>query len=143
MMTLDFDNAGSNLHEDESVTVEEGKKTILIFSPDLNFCFSLSMLFQDRYNVITTTNIGMLHSFVSHYSANLLIMDAAPSEKIIEQVHVLKDLNKRLPIIMLYVYSPKEAQLDNRVRQEIDSVFYKPFDFATVSKRINELLPAT
>ena len=143
MMTLDFDNAGSNLHEDESVTVEEGKKTILIFSPDLNFCFSLSMLFQDRYNVITTTNIGMLHSFVSHYSANLLIMDAAPSEKIIEQVHVLKDLNKRLPIIMLYVYSPKEAQLDNRVRQEIDSVFYKPFDLATVSKRINELLPAT
>jgi DNA-binding response OmpR family regulator len=143
MMTLDFDNAGRDLHEDETVIVEEGKKTILIFSPDLNFCFSLSMLFQDRYNVITTTNVGMLHSFVSHYSANLLIMDAVPSEKIIEQVHALKDLNRKLPIIMLYVYSPKEAQLDNRVRQEIDSVFYKPFDLATVSKRINELLPAT
>jgi DNA-binding response OmpR family regulator len=143
MMTLDFDNAGRDLHEDETVIVEEGKKTILIFSPDLNFCFSLSMLFQDRYNVITTTNVGMLHSFVSHYSANLLIMDAAPSEKIIEQVHALKDLNRKLPIIMLYVYSPKEAQLDNRVRQAIDSVFYKPFDLAAVSKRINELLPAS
>ena len=125
------------------MTVEVGKKTILILSLDLNFCFSVFMLFQVRSNVITMSNIGMLHSFVSHYSANLLIIDAAPSEKIIEKVHVLKDLNKRLPIIMLYVYSPKEAQLDNRVRQEIDSVFYKPFDLATVSKRINELLPAT
>jgi DNA-binding response OmpR family regulator len=143
MMTLDFDSAPDNRVQDETVTVDEGKKTILIYSPDLNFCFSLSMLFQDRYNVITTTNVGMLHSFVSHYAANLLIMDAAPSEKIIEQVHALKDLNKRLPIIMLYVYSPKEALLDSRVRQEIDSVFYKPFDLTAVSKRISELLPAT
>ncbi len=142
MMTLDFDNAREKLSEDESVIVEEGKKTILIYSPDLNFCFSLSMLFQDRYNVITTTNVGMLHSFVSHYSANLLIMDAAPSEKIIDHVHAIKDFNKRLPIIMLYVYSPKEASLDSRIRQEIDSVFYKPFDLAAVSKRIDELLPA-
>jgi DNA-binding response OmpR family regulator len=141
MMTLDFDSH-PNGSRSSVATMEEGKKTILIYSPDLNFCFSLSMLFQDRYNVITTTNAGMLKSFVSHYSANLLILDAPPSEQIIEHLHTLKDLNCHLPIIMLYVYSPKEASLDGKVRQNVDSVFYKPFDLAAVSKRINELLPA-
>lgn len=140
-MTVESGKQRSEPTENDVTTMDERKNTILIYSPDLNFCFSLSMLFQDRYNVITTTNSSMLDSFVAHYAANLLIVDASPSEKMLERVHALKDLNKRLPIIMLYVFNPKEASLDRAVRKEVDSVFYKPFDLAAVSKRINELLP--
>lgn len=121
-------------------TVDEKKKTILIYSPDLNFCFSLSMLFQNKFNVITTTNPSTLETFVMHYSANLLIVDASPSEKMRQQLHTLKELNHELPIILLYVYSSKEALLDRDVRKDVDSVFYKPFDLSAVSKRINDLL---
>lgn len=121
--------------------VDESKKTILIYSPDLNFCFSLSMLFQDRYNVITTTNPGMLETFVAHYSADLIIVDAVPSAKMATRLVELRKLNNSLPIIMLYVYNAKEAQLDQQIRSNVDSVFYKPFDLAAVSKRIDELLP--
>ena len=116
------------------------KSTILIYSPDLNFCFSLSMLFQDRYSVITTTNPGMLEPFVTHYSADLLIVDAVPSHKMIERLKDLKGLNTRLPIIMLYVYSPKDVDLDRLVRSRVDSVFYKPFDISDIANRIRELL---
>jgi DNA-binding NtrC family response regulator len=121
--------------------VDESKKTILIYSPDLNFCFSLSILFQDRFSVITTTNADMLETFVAHYSAHLVIVDAVPSDEIIEKLDALKRLNKGLPIIVLYVYSPKEVQLDRMIRSHVDSVFYKPFDVTAVSKRIEELLP--
>lgn len=124
----------------ELPAVDEKKKTILIYSPDLNFCFSLSMLFQNKFNVITTTNPSTLESFAMHYSANLLIVDASPSAKMREQLHSLRELNQDLPVIMLYVYSAKEALLDADVRQEVDSVFYKPFDLTAVSKRINDLL---
>ncbi len=140
-MTVESGKQRSEPTGNDITTMDERKNTILIYSPDLNFCFSLSMLFQDRYNVITTTNSSMLDSFVAHYAANLLIVDASPSEKMLERVHALKDLNKRLPIIMLYVFNPKEVSLDHAVRKEVDSVFYKPFDLAAVSKRINELLP--
>jgi DNA-binding response OmpR family regulator len=99
------------------------------------------MLFQDRYNVITTTSSSMLEELVVHYSASLLIVDSAPSEKLIKLLHRVKELNTQLPIIMLYVYSPKEADLDRAARNEVDSVFYKPFDLAAMSRRINELLP--
>lgn len=124
-----------------SRAVDEAKKTILIYSPDLNFCFSLSMLFQDRYNVITTTNPGMLETFVGEYAADLVVVDAVPSEKLIERLDGLKALNKCLPIIMIYVYSQKEIILDSTIRRHVDSVFYKPFDVGDMSKRIAELLP--
>jgi DNA-binding NtrC family response regulator len=120
----------------------DGKKTILIYSPDLNFCFSLSMLFQDRYNVITTTNIGMLDKLVADHSANLVMVDAVPSEKLIERIDSLKSLNKKLPIILLYVYNSKDVALDKAIRRHVDSVFYKPFEITPVSRKIEELLGA-
>ena len=120
--------------------VDENKKTILIYSPDLNFCFSLSMLFQDRYNVITTTNLGLLDKFVGTYSADLVIIDAIPSEKIIGRLEGLREIKSDLPIIMLYVYSSREVELDTEIRKHVDSVFYKPFEIDSVSERIEGLL---
>jgi DNA-binding NtrC family response regulator len=118
-----------------------GKRTILIYSSDLNFCFSLSMLFQDRYNVITTTNPVMMPTLVSDYSADLLIVDAVPSEQLLERLDGVREINAGLPIIMLYVYSPKLVHLENAVRSHVNSLFYKPFDLNVVSKAIEELLP--
>ena len=120
--------------------VEEAKRTILIYSPDLNFCFSLSMLFQDRYNEVTTTNPGMLETFVEHYAADLVIVDAVPSEKMIGRLDGLKSQKKQLPVIMLYVYSSRDAALDAAIRRRVDSVIYKPFDIADMARRIAELL---
>ena len=121
--------------------VEGNKKTIIIYSPDLNFCFSLSMVFQDRYNVITTTNLGMLEKFVATYAADLVIVDAVPTEKLIQRIDCLKTAKSALPVIILYVYSAKEVAVDRVIRSHVDSVFYKPFEISAVSKRIEELLP--
>ena len=120
--------------------VEEGKKTILIYSPDLNFCFSLSMLFQDRYNVITTTNIGSLDKFVADYSADLVLIDAVPSEKLLQRVDALKQLKADLPLIMLYVYNGKDVRLDQCLRKQVAAVLYKPCEVAAVSQKIQEIL---
>jgi DNA-binding NtrC family response regulator len=130
----------SKKHPQDEFESGEEKKTVLIYSPDLNFCFSLSMLFQDRYNVITTTNIGMLDKLVADHSANLVMVDAVPSDKLIDRVNSLKGLNKKLPIILLYVYSSKDVALDKAIRRHVDSVFYKPFEIAPVSRKIEELL---
>lgn len=120
--------------------VDENKKTIIIYSPDLNFCFSLSMVFQDRYNVITTTNMGMLEKFVAIYSADLVIVDAVPTDSLIGRIDALRASKQNLPVIILYVYTPKDMALDRTIRAHVDSVFYKPFEINAVSKRIDEIL---
>lgn len=139
-MMLEYENNQSV--QTNTPTVDENKKTILIYSPDLNFCFSLSMLFQDRYNVITTTDVMMLEKVGANYAAHLIIVDASPSQRMIERLHSVKASNPDIPIIMLYVYSPKDAAFDRAVRGAVDAVFYKPFDLSAMSKRINELLPS-
>ncbi len=134
--TTDTDKGKQPMRPD----VDEKKKTIIIYSPDLNFCFSLSMVFQDRYNVITTTNLGLLEKFVAIYSADLVIVDAVPTEKLIQRIDGLKTSNCDLPVIILYVYSAKEVAMDKVIRSHVDSVFYKPFEISAVAKRIDDLL---
>lgn len=126
----------------QRTAADEQRKTIVICSPDLNFCFSLSMLFQDRYNVVTTTSLEMLGDSVSTCSADLLLVDAGPSRQMLQHIEGLKGKHPRLPIIMLYVYSAKDVALDKAIRDEVDSVFYKPCEIGMVSQRIDDLLKA-
>jgi len=140
-MTSSFQSYKKQVAGMRGTVVDGAKKTIFIYSPDLNFCFSLSMLFQDRYNVVTTTNPGMLESSVGEYSADLVIIDAIPSDALVHRLEELKARQKALPIIMLYVFSPKTMVLEGAMRRHVDAVFYKPFETDAMSKRISELLP--
>jgi DNA-binding NtrC family response regulator len=133
---------GSTHTTEHSAHTAQKKKTILVYSADLNFCFSISMVLQNKYNVITTTNCELMEKFAADYSAQLVIVDASPSQTLLECLREVKKHNDKLPIILLYVYSPKDAAIDNVIRHEVDSVFYKPFDLTAMSKRISELLPA-
>ena len=129
-----------NARKSVQTEVDEAKKTLVIYSPDLNFCFSLSMVFQDRYNVVTTTSLTTLEKSVSHYTADLVVVDADPSEKMIQRIDRLRESNRGIPVILLYVYNAREGTLDRAVRSHVDSVFYKPVEINAVSRRIDELL---
>jgi DNA-binding response OmpR family regulator len=118
----------------------EGRKTILIVSPDPNFCLSLSMLFGDRYGVLTASSLSVLQEGMEARRIDLILVDEGPSRKMVERIDAFRHLNPTLPIIILYVYSPKDVDLDSDLRKTADSVFYKPFEIGTVSKRVDDLL---
>lgn len=118
----------------------EGRKTILIVSPDPNFCLSLSMLFGDRYRVLTASSLSVLQEGMEARRIDLILVDEGPSRKMVERIDAFRHLNPTLPIIILYVYSPKDVDLDSDLRKTADSVFYKPFEIGTVSKRVDDLL---
>ena len=116
------------------------RKTILIFSPDLNLCFSLSSLFQDRYHAVTTTNIATFEKLATCFGADLAIVDEVPSDCLIKRLEVLGAGRPKIPVIVLYVYNGKDVALDREIRSRVDSVFYKPVEISVVSKRIDEIL---
>jgi response regulator RpfG family c-di-GMP phosphodiesterase len=118
------------------------RKTILIFSPDLNLCFSLSILFQDRYHVVTTTNITTFERLATCFGADLAIVDEVPSDCLVRRLEVIGAGQRKIPVIMLYVYNGKDVALDRAIRGRVDSVFYKPVEISLVSKRIDEILTA-
>jgi DNA-binding response OmpR family regulator len=116
-------------------------KTLLIFSPDLNLCFSLSMLFQDRFHVVTNTDLSMIEPVAVGESADMIIVDALPSERLIAQLDALRAACGTVPVLMLYAYNARTGALDRAIRRHVDSVFYKPVEIAAVTRRIEELLP--
>lgn len=118
------------------------RKTILIFSPDLNLCFSLSSLFQDRYHAVTTTNIATFEKLATCFGADLAIVDEVPSDFLIGRLDALGAGCPKIPVIMLYVYNGRDVALDRAIRSRVDSVFYKPVEISVVSKRIDEILTA-
>jgi DNA-binding NarL/FixJ family response regulator len=121
---------------------ERERKTILIFSPDLSLCFSLSSLFQDRYHAVTTTNIATFERLATCFGADLAIVDEIPSDFLIGRLEALGAGRPKIPVIMLYVYNGKDVALDRAIRSRVDSVFYKPVEISVVSKRIDEILAA-
>jgi DNA-binding NarL/FixJ family response regulator len=126
-------------HERQPVAAG-AKKTLLIYSPDVNFCSSLSMLFQESYDVVTTTSIGAVNEYAGEHAADLVLIDAVPTEKLIERLDRLKEASPSTAVIMLYVYSAREKTLDATIRNHVNSVFYKPVEMTAVSQRIQELL---
>ena len=118
------------------------KPVILIYSPDMNFCFSLSSFFQDRYDVITTTDPEFLGSLASIRTARLVMIDEEPSPGMIDRVRDLRRVNHDLPVIMLYVYGPRGGDLDKAVREHVNAVLYKPLSVNEISRSIEELIGA-
>jgi hypothetical protein len=123
-----------------SAAADRARKTILIFSPDLNLCFSLSSLFQDRYHAVTTTNIATFEKLATCFGADLAIVDEVPSDCLVKRLEVLGAGRPKIPVIVLYVYSGRDVALDRAIRSQVDSVFYKPVEISVVSKRIDEIL---
>jgi DNA-binding NtrC family response regulator len=119
---------------------QTGKKTILVFSPDLNLCFSLSLLFQDRYHVVTTTSLDAVSTLVAEHRAELVIIDAVPSARLIASLDAIRGDRGNVSVVMLYVYDARLTSLDRAIRDHVDTIFYKPVDIAAVSQRIQELL---
>ena len=135
----------------ERLTVPEGTrnlaegvatKTLLIFSPDLNLCFCLAMLFQDRFHVVTNTDLAMIESLAVEEAAHVIIVDALPSERLMAQLDALRAARGFVPVIMLYAYNARAGALDRAIRSHVDSVYYKPVEIAAITSRIEELLPA-
>jgi response regulator RpfG family c-di-GMP phosphodiesterase len=127
------------LGENSAVSAKD-RKSILIFSPDLNLCFSFSVLFQDRYHVVTTTNIATFEKLATCVGADLAIVDETPSECLLKSLDTLGRSLPKIPVILLYVYNERDVTLDRAMRSRVDSVFYKPVEVSVVSKRIDEIM---
>lgn len=118
------------------------RKTILIYSPDLNFCFSLSLALEDRYHVVTTSNTSMLESLACTNAADVLIIDTIPSTEIARLVDVLKSHRPGIHVILTYVYDARDDTFDKSIRGHVEAVIYKPFEVDSILSEVEQLLIA-
>ena len=118
-------------------------ETILMYSPDMDFCASLKMLLQDKYNMGTTTDPELLLMMVKTLRPDLVIVDALPTERMRQRFEAMRLLDPHLRIMLFYV-----SRIDRRIPHDsflkcVDAAFSKPLDLMEVSRSIDRLVSAT
>ena len=116
----------------------ESKKTIVLYSPDMDFCVSLRLLFQEQYNIITTTEPDIMMMMVKSFNPELVIVDALPTERMRERFALMRKEHHGIRIMVFYASSLESTVHHEFIRQSADAAFSKPLDLVEVMERINE-----
>ena len=118
---------------------KDEQQAIVLYSPDMDYCMSLRLLFQDRYNMITTTDVNMLVTIVNAFQPDLVIIDALPTERMRRRVEVMKRANTAMRVMFFYTQRFADSDVHEFLRTSVDAVFSKPVDLAEITERIREL----
>jgi DNA-binding NtrC family response regulator len=122
-------------------TTGNHKKKILIFSTDIDFCKSLMMLFQSKYDVISTTEMDNIFTIIANDQVDLLLTDSAKSERdILRAIKNIKSVVKELFVVLLYIYKFSEEETENEFRKYVNTILYKPIDVSQLEKILDTLL---
>jgi len=113
---------------------------ILLFSPDMDFCMSLRMLYQDRYDMACTTDPDMLVTMVKTLQPQLVIADCVPTPRMRERIGIIHLQNPNVRIIFFYFSPLGDRWLRDYVRDSGDVAFSKPIDLDEVTRTINAMM---
>lgn len=116
---------------------------VLFYSPDFDLCYSLLMYLQDKYIVTTSTDFNVLISLINNSEFDLVIIDSEPNKKIESFCSAIKNSPSDLKIILTYVYNKKMSATENRMRDCISAVFYKPFDLTDISNLLPGIITSS
>ncbi len=122
--------------------MEASQKTILLYSPDMDFCMSFRLLYQDHYHLITTTDAKFMMPSVRILRPDLLVADLQPTEGTFQCLSNLKTMHRNMHIVLLYSPLEDEAPPVEDIPHCIDAILYKPLDIGELSSTITELLRA-
>lgn len=132
--------SAKNVAEDRIVQ-RDGRKKVLVFSPDVALAKSLSLLLEDQYEIACETQLENLKATIGAASPALMLVDlfSFPSD-ILKEVNVLRTSSLKIPVVLLRVYRQLGPEIEETIRDLADFVFYKPFDVNAVADAVHKLL---
>lgn len=120
-------------------TGDRKMKTIVMYSPDVDLCMSLTLYFQDKYVVVTTTDGNTLPTLVEANHPALVIVDALPTSWILGLFDTWKATHPELRVMLFRVWRYEDRQREAAIHKSIDYVMYKPIDIDFVARIVSGL----
>ena len=117
------------------------RRRIVILSTDATLGLSLSLFFENTYNVVSTSEADVVEKALESRMIDLLIIDIGPFDtEILTLIGTVRKKNPNLPVIVMYVYQEKIRKREEQLRSQVNMIFYKPVDLSQVSNEIRVLL---
>jgi hypothetical protein len=118
---------------------DQNMKTIVMYSPDVDLCVSLTLYFQDKYIIVTTTDGNTLSALVDMYHPSLVIADALPTSWILRLFDIWKEAQPEIRVMLFRVWRYEDRKREAAIHKSIDFVVYKPIDIDFVAHIVNGL----
>ena len=117
------------------------KNRILVFSPDRDLAQSLSMLFEDHFDITCETSLKDLQKRIASVAPALLIVDLHTfSSDVMHELSIVEGNTGDVPVVIMRAYNRLRSDVEELVQRTADVVFYKPLNAEEVVKTIHELL---
>ena len=131
-----------NTKLESQVYVQEGKKKkILVFSPDRDLAQSLSMLFENHFEITCETSMVNLGKHIALVAPDLLIVDLHTfSSDVMLELNIVESNSVNIPVVVLRAYNRLRSDVEEMVQRTAKLVFYKPFNAEEVVRSIHNLL---
>lgn len=116
-----------------------GRQRLLIFSPDEDLAHSLTLLLEDRYEVVKVTQLERLGQRLKETSPALLLVDLfSTAQDGLKQLLYLERLRPTVPLILLRAYR-SNTLMDDAIKRLNAYVFYKPVNIDMVVDLVQDL----
>lgn len=135
-----MDSAKMNPADTVDAKAPNSRRTMMFYSPDLDFCVSMRLLFQDRFNVVTVSDPDLVMVAVRDYRPYLMIVDSAPTKTMVHRFEVIKQEFPQIRIMTFYAPHLHSDRISRSSFRCVDAAFSKPIDLAEVTKSMNEML---
>jgi hypothetical protein len=99
------------------------------------------MYLQDKFNVTSSTDFGVLKSLTENTKFDLLIIDSEPDDRLKKLCSEIKVSSPKLKIVLTYVYDKKCGEMEEHMKECIAAVFYKPLDLTDIINTLPGILP--
>jgi hypothetical protein len=116
------------------------RQTVLFYSPDVDFCVSMRLLFQDRYQVVTVSDPDMVLPIAREFRPYLMIVDSAPTRIMRQRFEAIKKENPRTHIMSFYAPQFLAASDARESLRSVDAAYSKPIDLEEVTKSMSEMM---
>jgi DNA-binding response OmpR family regulator len=123
-----------------TVNPKTARKSIVLYSPDADFCVSLQLLLQNRYDITTTSDVDMIVMLAKAFKADMLIVDGSPSRSMVGRFGAIKRDRPPTVIMMFSHGHPQPDHAFDPLGGTIDAMFAKPIDIDEMVDRIHELI---
>jgi DNA-binding NtrC family response regulator len=120
---------------------KKARKKIFVFSPDRDLAQSLSMLFENHFEISVETSMGSLSGQIAAVGPDLVIVDLHTfSSDVMLELNIVESCCSKMPVVILRAYNRLRSDVEEMVQRAAKVVFYKPFNAEEVVRSIHALL---
>ena len=116
------------------------RKTIVVYSPSMDFCVSMRILLENQCAVFTTTDSQLFLTFARTIRPDFLIVDAYPSSQLRKCFEMVKREQPRIGILLILPSRLSERKNLGDFRLLVDGLLEEPVTLRVMKKTLTELM---